>query len=49
MKIRFASPLLGASGYASDGRSLIYTLDLLGYELSTLRLLPDTDEVALEF
>jgi glycosyltransferase involved in cell wall biosynthesis len=48
MKISFASPLLGASGYATDGRSLLYTLAMLKYEVYATRLLPDTDEVDLE-
>jgi hypothetical protein len=48
VKISFASPLLGASGYATDGRSLLYTLALLKYEVHASRLLPDTDEVDLE-
>jgi glycosyltransferase involved in cell wall biosynthesis len=48
MEIRFASPLLGASGYATDGRSLLHTLGMLKYEVNASRLLPDTDEVDLE-
>jgi glycosyltransferase involved in cell wall biosynthesis len=48
MKVSFASPLLGASGYASDGRSLLYTLDLLNLKVHARRLLPDTEEIALE-